>query len=181
MKIPAVFLDRDGTINDDPGYLNSPEDLTILPRAAAGLKLLNEAGYPLFVVTNQSGIGRGYFTHKDLTAVNRKLVEELAGEGVSFTEIVWCPHHPEEHCSCRKPSPGMIFDLTRRHGLDLSRSYFIGDKISDILAGKRAGCGTVLIASPEKKKRLAGRDDWSDPDYTAPDLYQAARWIVKAK
>lgn len=181
MKPPAVFLDRDGTINYDPGYLSSPEDLRLLPRVQNGLSLLSRNKFLLFVVTNQSGIGRGYFTPEQLEEVNNKLIEKLAEDGIIFTEFACCPHRPEDNCSCRKPSPRMVLDLARNYSLDLSRSYFIGDKITDIQAGKNAGCRTVLIASPEKKKLLRGDRSWTAPDYTAPDIYRAAEWIVRQK
>lgn len=175
MKRPAVFLDRDGTINYDPGYLDSPDKLVVLPPARRGLKLLSELGYPLFIVTNQSGIGRGFLSVETLQAIHRRLEDELAPAGIGFEEIAFCPHRPEEGCSCRKPSPKMVLDLAAAHDIDLAASYLIGDSPSDIETGRRAGCRTVLLSGPAGREGGAGGP--VEPDYSAADLWEAARLI----
>ncbi len=174
----GVFLDRDGTIHPDTGYLHSPDDCILYPAARRGLKLLSDSGFLLFVVTNQSGVGRGYFTESAVEEVHRKIARDLADGGVSLAGIAYCPHRPDEGCRCRKPAPGMILDLAGRHGVELAKSYLIGDKISDILAGRAAGCRTVLLAEAGKLDRLRGRDEWREPDRVVGDLYQAALWII---
>lgn len=178
MKNRAVFLDRDGTVNYDPGYLSSPEELRILPRARSGLKILTEAGFLLFIVTNQSGVGRGYFNLETLHAIHARLENLLRRDGIEFREIAYCPHRPEEGCGCRKPSPLMVERLAREHDVDLSRSFFVGDRIKDVLTGVRAGCRTVLIASPREAEEMSGSPDWVGPDHVAGDLEKAAAWIT---
>lgn len=174
----AVFLDRDGTINPDPGYINSPERLRIFPAARRGLRLLAENKFLLFVVTNQSGLGRGYFQEEDLEAVHRKLGTELQRDGITLTEIVYCPHHPDDGCVCRKPSPYLVQKLAAAHGIDLGGSFFVGDKLVDVLTGFNAGCRAVLLASPDQFPELRRMKEWREPDYIAKDLYQAALWII---
>ena len=181
MKKAAVFLDRDGTINRDPGYLSSHRQLRFFPRARKGLKLLAESGFLLFVVTNQSGIGRGFFTWEQLDEIHDRLREILAADGIRISEIAVCPHHPEENCDCRKPSPRLVLDLVEKYSVNPGRSFFVGDKISDIQSGRNAGLRTVLMADPEKKSKPADADHRREADYVAPDLYRAAQWIVRQK
>ena len=181
MKKKAIFLDRDGTINPDPGYIDSPEKFRIYPAARIGLKLLYQNNYLLFVVSNQSGLGRGYFPEESLKAIHEKLEDELLESGVRLAEIVYCPHHPEDGCHCRKPSPYLVMELAERYKIDLAGSYFIGDKVSDVVTGINSGCSSVLLASPEQLPGLKEMKDWADPDYIAKDLHQAARWITEAR
>lgn len=174
----AIFLDRDGTINPDSGYIDSPEKIRIYPAARLGLRLLYQHDYLLFVVTNQSGVGRGYFPEEALESIHQKLVSEIERDLVKLTDIVYCPHHPDDRCKCRKPSPHMVLRLADRYGIDLVGSYFIGDKISDVLTGKNAGCESILLAAQSQISDLRDMKEWIEPDYIAPDLHQAARWIV---
>ena len=179
MRRRAVFLDRDGTINADTGYLHSPSDLAIFPAALRGLRLLAENQFLLFVVTNQSGIGRGYFSEEEMETVHRKLRSDLGREGVVLEGIAYCPHRPEDGCACRKPSPRLIEKLAAENAVDLDRSFMVGDKLSDVLTGRNAGCRTVLLARPERLERMRELPDWREPDCVAKDLYEAARWIVE--
>jgi len=178
MKRAAVFLDRDGTINFDSGYVSSPADLKIFPAAVRGMKLLAGRGFPLFVVTNQSGLARGYFSRSDLRDIHRRLLADLKREGITIEEIAVCPHHPDAGCDCRKPSPLLVRGLADRHDLDLNRSFFVGDKMIDVQTGFNAGCRTVLIAPPERRAEAGGG---VRPDYAAVDLEEAARWIIGGK
>lgn len=153
----AVFLDRDGTIIEDPGYLSRPEQVRFLPGAIEGLRRMQEAGYLLVIITNQSGIARGYFTEEDLHLVHAHLIEQLKVQGISLAGIYYCPHHPEKGnppyvkvCHCRKPESGLLERAAEELSLDLTSSWMIGDKKSDILAGKKAGCRTILISGQEK-------------------------------
>lgn len=140
----AVFLDRDGVINDNTIHVNQPGDLTFYPWTAASIRRLKEAGYLVFVVTNQGGIEMGYFTTGDLDAIHAHLEELLCAEGTQVDEIAYCPHfrHP---CECRKPQPGMLLRLAEKHHVDLAASWMVGDFETDIEAGRAAGCRTIKI------------------------------------
>lgn len=179
MRFPAVFFDRDGTINPDPGYIRAPEDFSLFPETIPALRLLREHGYLLFVVTNQSGIGRGYFRHEDLAAVHRRMEALLLTGGITLDGIRYCPHHPDEDCDCRKPSPFMIQELARIHGVDLSRSWFVGDTPADVVSGRRAGCRTVRILGENEEERDPGVLQ-SRPDIVVRSILDAARAVVKA-
>jgi len=188
IKMPkrAVFLDRDGTINLDPGYLKSIEEFVFLPQAVDGLKLLQEAGFCLVVITNQSGIARGYFTVEDLDKVHRYMEECLGRRGIILKGIYYCPHHPEkgnqpyvQKCNCRKPGTALLEQAARELGIDLARSYLVGDKMSDIGAGVAAGCQAVLVLTGEGEKTLAKSENWQyEPKFIADNLYGAACWIL---
>lgn len=168
----AVFLDRDGTIIEDPGYLSRPEQVRFLPGAIEGLKKMQEAGYLLVIITNQSGIARGYFTEDELRMIHEYLTEQLEKQGVTLSGIYYCPHHPKEgyppyvkKCRCRKPGSVLLERAADELSIELAASWMIGDKTSDILAGKRAGCRTVLITEQ------AVTD--CQPDWLASDLEEA--------
>ena len=143
----ALFLDRDGTLIPDTGYPDDPAAISLLPQVGDALASAVKKGYILVLITNQSGIGRGYFTLETAQSVNQRLAELLQAFDVEFSGIELCPHRPNEHCSCRKPEPAMILRAARKDGIDLARSYMIGDKESDVLAGQAAGCRTVLIGT----------------------------------
>lgn len=164
-KKRAIFLDRDGTINEDKGYTYKIEDLVILPGVIDGLRLLQNK-FLLIVVTNQSGVERGYYTEKDVEKFNNYLYLTLAKEGIYIDDFYYCPYLEGE---CRKPNIGMLIQAQKDWNIDLSKSYLIGDKESDVLAGKRVGCKTILI----------GRTS-SDvvPDFYAKDLLESAKWIL---
>ncbi|WP_246938502.1 D-glycero-alpha-D-manno-heptose-1,7-bisphosphate 7-phosphatase [Bacillus pinisoli] len=169
----AIFLDRDGVINEvltkRVKFVNKPSDLYLLPRVGEAIKLLNDAGYPVFVVTNQGGVGLGYMTEQALKAIHQQLEKDLSAYGASIVEVVYCAHKPTAGCECRKPGPKMITDLARLHGVDLSTSYMIGDRDVDILAGKAAGTKTIIVG--DEKADMA--------DFRFNDLYDAATWITK--
>ena len=143
---PAVFLDRDGTIIHDVGYLRDPEQVELLPGAAAALRELQQHGLALVVISNQSGVGRGFLSAEDLEMVHRRLEEVLAQHRIELCGAYHCPHAPWDACTCRKPLPGMILRAADECGLDLARSFMVGDKPRDVAAGRRAGCRTVLLA-----------------------------------
>ena len=166
----AAFLDRDGTIMVDTGYCHEPEKVRLIENAAEGLRLLSEGGFFLAIVTNQSGIARGYFTERELTAVNSRLREELQAKGVDFNALVYCPHSPLDQCDCRKPRPGLILRAASDHGLDLNSSFTIGDQESDIAAGRSAGTKTVLVSDEGRSSGFA--------DFYARNLAEAARLIL---
>ncbi len=137
----AAFLDRDGVINRDFGYVGSVERFEFRDGIFELLKFLQEKGYKLFVVTNQSGIARGYYTERDFHNLMKYMINELKKRGIEIEDYNFCPHHPDitGECDCRKPKPGMILELAKKHGIDLENSIMIGDNLSDIEAGKNAG------------------------------------------
>lgn len=172
----AVFLDRDGTINEDTGYLHKPEELVIINGAAEAIRRLNSAGIMVVVVSNQSGVGRGFFTDSDVEAVNKRLVDVIGADGAKVDAIYYCNHRPDEDCGCRKPLPGMIKKASAVHGIDLTNSYVVGDKGSDIELALNAGAKGVLVLTGKgqdeshKLKRPA--------DFVAEDLMNAVIWIL---
>lgn len=177
MAESAVFLDRDGTMNKDVPYCRRPEDFQLFPGTARAIRLLNEHGYKVIVITNQSGVARGYFTEDMLGLIHRKMRNQLTAENARVDAIYYCPHHPDDNCECRKPKPKMILQAATEHDIDPKRSFMVGDKAHDIALGKNAGCRTVLIPSGPAE---TGSEPCS-PDYTAADLYEAALWIVNQK
>jgi histidinol-phosphate phosphatase family protein len=167
---PAVFLDRDGTVIDDKAYLSDADGVELLPGAGESLARLSQAGYSLVLVTNQSGVGRGYFGLEAVDSQHRRLESLLSPFGVSLAAIEVCPHAPEDHCECRKPKPTMLLRAARNLNLDLSRSFMIGDKLADVQAGKAAGCATILLG-PESP----------GADHCTTTLLAAAAWILRQR
>jgi histidinol-phosphate phosphatase family protein len=145
MSRPACFLDRDGTLTEERGYARTTEDVVLLPGAAPAVRLLNERRVAAVVITNQSGVGRGYFTLEDLRAQHEKLRSLLAGEGAVLDGIYACPHHPDDHCACRKPRTLLLERAARDLDLDLGRSWAIGDRAEDVSLGVEGAAGGVLV------------------------------------
>ncbi len=148
----AVFLDRDGTINVEKDYLHKIEDFEFIPGAPETIKRLKDAGFLVIVVSNQSGIGRGYFDSQAVETLHEHIQAKLAEYGTSIDAFYYCPHHPQEGigayrvaCDCRKGEPGMLLQAAREHDIDLQKSFMIGDKPADIEAGQRAGCQSMLV------------------------------------
>lgn len=141
----AVFLDRDGTVIADRHYLADPDGVEVLPGAAEAIAELNERGVPVFLVTNQSGIGRGMFTGEDFGRVQERLTEELAYRGARLDGVYFCPHSPDDECDCRKPATGLFERAAREHDLDLKKSIFIGDRMRDLEPALRWGGTMVLV------------------------------------
>lgn len=171
----AVFLDRDGTIAQDVHYCCRVEDFEILPTVPQAIRLLNQRGFKVIVVTNQSAIARGYLTENTLLQIHRYMEDELARYGARIDAIYYCPHHPDDECQCRKPKPALLFRAAKELGIDLSCSYTVGDDEIDMKAGRAAGCRTVLVTTgPNGKKKMA-----ESSDYTADTLLEAAEWMLK--
>jgi D-glycero-D-manno-heptose 1,7-bisphosphate phosphatase len=168
---PAVFLDRDGTLMRDVDYCGDPNEVVIFKDASDALQKLKKCGYKLFVITNQSGIGRDYFSEAQYRNVEAEVSRRL-GDGL-IDATYFCPHLPDTGCECRKPSPAMILKATRDHHLDLAGSFFVGDKTSDLECGRKAGVTTVLVATGYGKEA-----DATLADYIASDLTEAAEIIV---
>lgn len=180
MKDPVVFLDRDGTINEEVGYLNDPARLRLLPGAAEGIRLLNQAGLKVVVVTNQSGIARGYFTAATVEAIHQELVRQLAVHGARIDAFYYCPHHPKEGCLCRKPRPALVTKAARDLSLDLSRAYVVGDRDLDLRLAQNIGAKGILVLTGygrEEATRLSHLG--LTPAFIAKDLLEAARFIVE--
>lgn len=141
----ALFLDRDGVVIDYIPYLSKPEQVTLPQGAGEALAQWQKAGYHLILITNQAGVGRGYFSLTDVEAVHHCIAKKYSAYGVTFDDIFLCPHHPQEGCDCRKPSPQMLLEAADKHGINLSQSYFLGDAPSDIEAAIQAGCQPLLV------------------------------------
>lgn len=184
----VVFLDRDGTINEEVHYLHRPEDLRFLPGAAEGIRMLKEAGFTLIVVTNQAGVARGYYTRADVEALHRLMNERLAGEGGHIDAFYYCPHHPlygigeyRTVCRCRKPGTGLFEMAERDFPVDKAHAYMVGDKELDIQAGHDYGVRSILVGTGygAELKTVAEREG-RPPfyDYYAADLVEAAQYII---
>ena len=176
---PAVFLDRDGTLNEERHYLHRPEDVVVFPGAGAALKRLQDGGFKLFIVSNQSGVGRGFFTLGDVERVNQRLVSELASAGVRFEKIYIAPEAPEAPSRGRKPSPQFLFDARDEFGVDLSQSYLIGDKLIDLETGWNAGLHRCILVrtgyGAETEKNETSKLTHAT---IVDDLQTAATWIL---
>jgi D-glycero-D-manno-heptose 1,7-bisphosphate phosphatase len=186
----AVFLDRDGTINEEVGYLRSLDMLKIIPGAGAAIRRLNAAGFKVVIITNQSGVARGYFPESLVREAHDLLTGMLRKDGASIDGIYYCPHHPTAgnsrhtvQCDCRKPATGLLDRAAKDLDIDLQRSFMVGDKWSDVELGRRAGARSILVRSgfsaddPGNKRPSHG----ADPDFTAHDLAEAADWIIAQK
>jgi len=192
----AIFIDRDGTINEEVGYLDHPSRLKLFPWSAEAIRLINGSPFKAVLVTNQSGVARGYFTEELVEQIHEKLQEELAKGGAKLDAIYYCPHHPDfgppqyrQDCSCRKPKTGLLERAARDLNLELSNCYVIGDKYIDVQMAHRAGARAVLVLSgyglDEYKRRRADaqtglRGDWPrEPDFVAENLLEAVKWILE--
>lgn len=187
---PAVFLDRDGTLVDELGFLARAEDLRLLPGAAEAVRRLNEQGLVAVVVTNQSGIARGLFGERELAAVHARLAAELARAGAHLDDVLHCPHHPSEgsppwrqRCPCRKPAPGLVLEAARRHGLALADSWMIGDSLRDLECGARAGlAGSILVRTGKGADELATLPAAERArTLVAPDVLGAVELLLAAR
>ena len=181
----AVFLDRDGVITQEPPYYAYQlSHLELILKSAEGIRLLNENGFLVVLVSNQSGIARGYYEEEDAARFNQALAQKLAEEGAHIDAIYICPHHPEAkiekyrlECDCRKPKPGMLKMAEEALEIDLKQSFMIGDKSIDVEAGKRAGCRTILVKTGYGHEEI--QRSQIECGYIADDLYDAAKYILR--
>jgi D-glycero-D-manno-heptose 1,7-bisphosphate phosphatase len=183
----AVFLDRDGTINEEVSFLRSLKDLKLIAGAASAVRLLNDQGLPICIISNQSGVARGFLTEEELVPIHQKLESELGRSGAWVDRIYYCPHHPTEGkppydvvCECRKPATGMLERGAQELGIDLSCSFVVGDRIVDIQAGKAVGATTILVQTGygERAKEECLAENLS-PDLIAPSIVQAVEFILE--
>ncbi|MBY7145025.1 HAD family hydrolase [Virgibacillus sp. NKC19-3] len=169
----GMFLDRDGVINEvltnRVKYVNTPEDFYLLDGVGEAIRCFNMRGFKVFVVTNQGGIGLGLMSQSELYAIHKKMEADLATFGARLDDIAYCPHKPHANCAYRKPNPQMILDLAKKHDIDLEKSYMVGDRASDIQAGKAAGLKTMIIGNRQETK--------ADADMFFPDLISVAKWL----
>lgn len=182
MGVKAVFLDRDGVIIEDKGYTHLVEDLVFIPNAIKGMQLLKNCGYDLFIVTNQGGIGLGKYTEDQFLKFTWAMLRELQEYGIDIRKVYYCPHRPDAtvekykvDCGCRKPKNGMLIQAIKDFGIDIDRSWLVGDKDSDIVAGQATGVKTILVRTGEGDK-FVGKNNLV-PDYICDDLLHAARVI----
>ena len=187
----AVFLDRDGVIIKDVNLLTDSVDIQILNGVTDALKKLKKSGFKLIVVSNQTVVARGLATEEDVKKINSEIERRIVAlGGPIFDGIYFCPHHPNatlseyrEKCECRKPRTGMLTQAAKEHNIDLTKSFMVGDRITDIIAGKNAGCKTILLKTGMHKTETIVTVDIIDEDiqadYTCIDLLTAAEWIFK--
>jgi histidinol-phosphate phosphatase family protein len=176
---PIIFLDRDGTLIAEQDYLKDPRKVKLLAGVSAALRRLNRAGYPLVVISNQSGVGRGLMTRSDVRRVMAALGTKLGAEGVKLSGVYWCPHHPDDRCRCRKPN----LELVRRAAKQLHRTFVgsisIGDKWIDVELGQRTGGQGILVLTGYGPKTISSGGTHPRPDYVARNLVSAVAWILK--
>jgi D-glycero-D-manno-heptose 1,7-bisphosphate phosphatase len=173
--VKAIILDRDGTLNDDPGYVHKIEHFKLYPNTIKALQSLK--GFRFFIITNQSGIGRGFFTLEDFKKFNDHLVSALEKGNVRIEKTYVCHHHPDEKCGCRKPNIKFIKEIEKSYDIDLKNSWVIGDHPHDIEMGKNAGCKTVYVLTGHGDKHMKELE--IKPDFIAKDLYEASKIILK--
>ncbi len=190
-KNAAVFLDRDGTINEEVGYLDRAEKLRMIPAAFEAIRLINQSGLKAVVVSNQAGVAKGLFTESFVHEINSLIQNALLAKGARIDAFYFCPHHPTEGndpyrtiCNCRKPAAGLLHQAAVDGNIDLTKSYLIGDRLRDIETAHRAGAKGVLVATGygQDTMRSSGQDEPNEmnkPDYNANDILEAVHWILK--
>ena len=176
----AVFIDRDGTVSEEVGYMYTEALYKVFPWTGEAIHRINLKGMKVILATNQSGIERGYFTESTMNRVHNRLREELTKSQAMLDSIYFCPHHPETGCECRKPKPGMLFQAQKELGLDLTRSYMVGDRYLDVRTGKAAGAKAVLVLTGDGVKEYEQHKNAEvQPDFVAKDLEEAVDFILR--
>lgn len=176
-----MFLDRDGTVTEEVGYLNHVSRFRLLQGVAEAIRRLNDAMLPVIVVTNQSGVGRGYFPEQVVRDVHARMIEELRIAGARLDGVYYCPHLPADDCECRKPKTGMLMRAAGELSLDLKRSFVVGDRHGDVELANRAGARSVLVRTGYGEGELMWHaKSWLlQPEFVAADLSDAVAWILK--
>ena len=177
----VVYLDRDGTINhDSPDYIKSRSEFKFIPGSIEAIRLLTSSGFTSIVITNQSALARKFISSAELDRIHAMMKEAIVSGGGKITDIFFCPHMPNAGCECRKPAPGLLMQAQRKYNIDLPKSIMVGDSAKDIECARNAGCGKAVLVK-------TGKDDDAEhilktkqiaADYTAIDLYDAAKWIL---
>lgn len=182
----AIFIDRDGVINKDPGgwtehsYVTDWKDFHFLPGALEALKMLNEKGVKVIVVSNQGGISKGFFTKDRLDEIDSMMARKVRESGGDIKESFYCPHSSADNCSCRKPLPGLFEMAVKKYGIDPKKTYFIGDDKRDVIAGRSIGCKTILVLSGKSSRQETA--EWQDkPDLIFDNLLEAVRSLIDGK
>lgn len=186
-KNKVVFLDREGTINVDKDFVYKIEDFELIDRATEAIRLLNKSNFKVIVVTNQSGIGRGYYTEEDVQKLHHFMNKELGKYNAWIDKFYYCFHHPEAeiekyrtNCECKKPNAGLLRQAINDFNIDPSQSFLIGDSLRDIEAGNTVGCGTILIPSKRKGMGKVRNDDLEKPNWVETDLESAVNRILSS-
>ncbi|MFH1853840.1 MAG: D-glycero-beta-D-manno-heptose 1,7-bisphosphate 7-phosphatase [Candidatus Omnitrophota bacterium] len=179
--VKAIFLDRDGVINRDPGfgdYIKSWDEFEFLPDAIESIKKLNKNGYEIFVISNQAGVGKGLYSQEALGEITKNMLGEIESQGGKIRSVMYCTHRTDAGCDCRKPKTGMIKKVTKGLDIDFKNTYFIGDSRLDVGAGKNMGCKTILLLTG--KEDIETVNDWPyKPDFIKKDLKEAVKWVLK--
>ena len=179
MKTGAIFLDRDGTLNPDPGYISSPDDFELYDNILPALAMLMKTDLPLILVTNQSGIGRGIIEEPALAEIHEKLDQNLSSAGVFLTEKYYCPHVPKDNCGCRKPKSDLFMQAKKDHDLDLATSYLIGDSLCDVNAAEAIGGYSILVRTGNGRETEAKLNrDGVTVDYVGDSLLDCANHLL---
>jgi len=176
----AIFVDRDGTLCFDRHYMSDPDGLEFIPSVVDGLVTLAQLGLPIIIVTNQSGVGRGYFTEETLSRIHARLLSMLSEKGIQITDIFHCPHVPGTGCGCRKPAPGMLFEAAQKHGIDLAQSFVIGDRMMDVEMAHAVGARGILVPEVGDQYKVGHEIEQSteEPDFKADTFLEAALWLM---
>lgn len=179
----AIFLDRDGVINKDPGfgdYIKSWKEFEFLPGSIEAIKSLNDNGYDIFVISNQAGVSKGLYSQESLDELTRNMLKDVEAQGGRIKSVRYCIHIPSDGCNCRKPKTGMIEESTKGLDIDFNKTYFVGDSRLDIGAGKNMGCKTILLLTG--KENPDDIKNWDpNPDFIKKDLKEAVQWVLREK
>ena len=177
----AVFLDRDGVVNSDrSNYIKNVHELSVYPYAPASIRRLNDAGFPVFVVSNQQGVAKGLYTEQDVLGIQNEISRQVENAGGKIGKFYYCTHLASDQCRCRKPKPGMLLTAAREHSIELADSVMVGDSERDIIAGNTVGCETVLVLTGKLTREDAEKMS-CPPNYVADDLSEAVDWIIARK
>jgi len=179
----TIFLDRDGVINKYPGdklYVTSLKKFSFLPGAKKGIAKLTKAGFKIFIVSNQAGVGRGIYAQKTLNLITKKMLSEIERANGKIDKVFYCTHRKDAGCSCRKPKPGLLKEAASKLNFSLKNAYFVGDTIRDVITARNAGCKSIMVLCG--KEKLANKNNWeAHPDFVFKNLEKAADFIIKQK